>query len=55
MTHADYVAYIRKQLSNKPLTYQLGFLQSFLASLMLNDSKIAYQFKERVNENRNRP
>jgi hypothetical protein len=54
MTKEDYVAYIRKQLSNKPLAYQLGFLQSFLASVMYEDTKIAYQFKARINENRNR-
>jgi hypothetical protein len=54
MTREDYVAYIRKQLANKSLLYQLGFLQSFLASLMYEDTNIAYKFKARINENRNR-
>jgi hypothetical protein len=55
MTHREYVEYIRKQMSNKSLAYQLGFLQSFLASLMYNDTKIAYLFKKRIDENRNSP
>lgn len=55
MTKQDYVVLIRKQLSNKPLAYQLGFLQSFLASLMSNDTKIAYLFKKRTDDTRNRP
>ena len=54
MTKEDYVAYIRKHLANKSLLYQLGFLQSFLASLMANDTKVAYLFKKRTDENRNR-
>jgi hypothetical protein len=54
MTHRDYVALIRKQLSNKSLTYQLGFLQSFLASLMANDPQIVHIFKRLTDANRNR-
>ena len=55
MTHTEFVAYIRKQLSHKPIVYQLGFLQAFLASCMSNDSKIAQQFRQRTDEARKRP
>lgn len=54
MTKEDYVIYIRKQLSNKPLLYQLGFLQSFIASLMYEDTDIAYKLRARLNDIRNR-
>jgi hypothetical protein len=55
MTQTQLIAYIRTQLSHKPLAYQLGFLQAFLAKIMYNDTKIAHQFKQQADEVRKRP
>jgi hypothetical protein len=41
----DYIAY---SLSNKPLAYQLGFLQAHLAQIMMNDSKEIDKFKAKI-------
>ena len=46
--HNKYVEYIQYALSNKPISYQLGFLQSFIANQMLKDSKILNDFKRTV-------
>lgn len=45
-----YVEYIQYALRNKPVAYQLGFLQAILAQLMLDDSKNYERFKRQVNK-----
>jgi hypothetical protein len=43
----DYIAYA---LSNKPLAYQLGFLQAHLAQIMLKDSREIDKFKAKIQQ-----
>lgn len=42
------VDYIQYALKDKPLAYQLGFLQAHLAQLMLKDSKHIDDFKAKI-------
>ncbi len=44
------VDYIQYALSNKPLAYQLGFLQAHLAQIMLKDSKEIDKFKAKIQQ-----
>ena len=48
--HNKYVEYIQWALRNKPIAYQLGFLQAHLAQIMLNDSKELDKFKRKVTD-----
>jgi len=42
------VDYIQYALANKPLAYQLGFLQAHLAEIMTNDTKLINDFKAKI-------
>ncbi len=42
------VDYIQYALSNKPLAYQLGFLQAHLAEIMSKDTKHISDFKAKI-------
>jgi len=44
------VEYIQYALKEKPLAYQLGFLQAHLAQLMLKDSKLIDEFKAKIQQ-----
>lgn len=44
------VDYIQYSLKEKPLAYQLGFLQAHLAKLMLKDSKLIDEFKAKIQQ-----
>lgn len=44
------VDYIQYALQNKPLAYQLGFLQAFVAQLMYNDTKVLAKFKQQIEQ-----
>ena len=48
--HKKLVDYIAYSLSNKPLAYQLGFLQAHLATIMLKDSKYIDEFKAKIQQ-----
>ena len=49
MTVYEALNYIRKHLNNKPLAYQLGFLQGFLAKQISEKPEIGVEFRDQVN------
>ena len=56
MTQQQYLEYIQRQLSiltkskrpKEAIAYQLGFLQAQLAWAMYNDTRVAHEFKDRL-------
>jgi hypothetical protein len=48
MNQYDALKYIRENLNSKPLTYQLGFLQGFLAKQMSQRMEIASEFRDQI-------
>jgi hypothetical protein len=48
MNQQQALNYIREQLNTKPLTYQLGFLQGFLAKQMSLRMEIASEFRDQA-------
>jgi hypothetical protein len=54
MTKLEALNWIRSQLNNRPLLYQLGFLQGFLAKQMIEKPELRAEFKQQV-KNSQRP
>lgn len=48
MNKFDALKYIRENLNTKPLAYQLGFLQGFLAQQMSLRMEVAQDFRNQL-------
>lgn len=49
MTKQQALDYIRTQLNTRPLAYQLGFLQGFLAKQISGKPEIGAEFRDQIN------
>lgn len=48
MTKSEALNYIKSQLNTKPILYQLGFLQGFLAKQFVEKPEIRGEFRDQV-------
>ena len=54
MTKQQALDYIRTQLNTKPLAYQLGFLQGFLAKQISGKPEVGAEFRDQINSKKSR-
>jgi hypothetical protein len=54
MTNKEALDYIRSNLNTKPLLYQLGFLQGFLAKQLVEKPEIIGEFKRQIRNANNK-
>lgn len=55
MTPYQALKYIRENLNTKPLAYQLGFLQGFLAQQMSLRMEVGSDFRDQVRATQQHP